>query len=212
MRVSCLLRPGQGGGADGGRGGPIGPAAPGQSALLGSARPLGRPGGVAHVPCPARRPPGGGALRVRPARWPAFRRAPAAAAAWEPPLRVHTSPHRQGNGSREPRCPPGVAGPGRKPRARPPLAWDSPGPRPRCPRAGCDFTRVPSEEGKLADWRRPLATGLSTATRKPAAAPLAAAQTDLNTPARAGRDPRAGCAQGALVSDPSEGNWGISSA
>lgn len=49
-------------------------------------------------------------------------------------------------------------------------------------------------------------------TRKPAAAPRAAAQADLNTPARAGRVPRTGCAQGALKSDPGEGNGGISNA
>lgn len=48
-----------------------------------------------------------------------------AATSWGPPPRVHTSPHTLGNGPREPRCPPGVAGLGRKPESRPQLAWDS---------------------------------------------------------------------------------------
>lgn len=51
---------------------------------------------------------------------------------------------------------------------------------------------------------------LARPTRRPAAASRATAQTDLNTPARASRSPRAGCTQGALVSDPRESSWGIS--
>lgn len=64
-------------------------------------------------------------------------------AAWEPPPRVHSSPHRQGNGLREPRCPPGVAPPGRKPRASAPTRLGFSAPRPRSPRAGCDFNSGP---------------------------------------------------------------------
>ncbi|TKC52416.1 hypothetical protein EI555_009973, partial [Monodon monoceros] len=160
LRVSCLLRPGQGGGAAAGWGGPLRPAAPGHSAPLGSAAWAPGRGG-------ARSPPGPETTRTRRSGRPlgpgAPHRGPAAAASREPPPRVHTSPHRQASGSREPRCPPGVAGPGRKPSAPAPLAWDSPAPWPRSPRSGCDFTRVPSEEGKRAGWRRLLAPGPSAA-------------------------------------------------
>lgn len=64
LRVSCLLCPGQGGGAAAGWGGRLGPAAPGHSA------PLGSPGGAARGPRPVRRPPGGGTRGIRSARRP----------------------------------------------------------------------------------------------------------------------------------------------
>lgn len=81
-----------------------------------------------------------------------------AATSWEPPLRVHTSPHTLGNGPREPRCPPGVAGLGRKPESRPLLAWDSlplPPPRPALP--GLGVISVPSREPEARSWRWQLA-------------------------------------------------------
>lgn len=111
-----------------------------------------------------------------------------AATSWEPPLRVHTSPHTLGNGPREPRCPPGVAGLGRKPESRPLLAWDSlPLPQPRPALPGLGVISVPSSEPEARSWRWQLAPfPPARPPRKPAAAPRAAALAYLNTRTRAG--------------------------
>lgn len=90
-------------------GGLLGPAAPGAPGFagLGGATPTPEKGGARHLPggktTPRRR-------SQRQPRQAATRCSPAAAAFWEPSPRVHTSPHKQGNSSRESRCPPGVAG------------------------------------------------------------------------------------------------------
>lgn len=81
-----------------------------------------------------------------------------AATSWEPPPREHMSPHTLGNGPREPRCPPGVAGLGRKPESRPLLAWDSlrlPSPRPALP--GLGVISIPTKETEAHSWRWQLA-------------------------------------------------------
>lgn len=103
-------------------------------------------------------PPGGGApgAGTAPPRSQCLRSG--AATSWEPPLRVHTSPHTLGNGPREPRCPPGVAGLGRKPESRPLLAWDSlPLPQPRPALPGLGVISVPSREPEARSWRWQLA-------------------------------------------------------
>lgn len=95
---------------------------------------------------------------LRTPRLAAARRAGAAKASWEPPPRVYTSPHLQGNGAREPWCPPGVADRGGNPELRPPLAWESP-----APWAGCDFSRVRKRRGTLTGCRQRPAPGPSVA-------------------------------------------------
>lgn len=116
------------------------------------------------------------------------------------------------NGRREPRCPPGVARPGRKPRA------------PACARLG--FPRssapLPGRRGALslasfrgeerAGCRRRLARVPARLSGTPAPAAVAPAPNGLTLPARSSGGSRAGCAQGALVSDPGEGDRGVRSA
>lgn len=186
-----------------------GPAAPGAAAPRGAAARA--PGGAARGPRrradhrrrrPGRRPGPAAALRAR-----------AAAASWEPPppprgrTRVHTCRGAARGSPGVPRVSPGRGG---SPEPRP----HSPGiPRaPRFPRrVGCRSRPVRGEGSARAGGGGPPRAP-ARPTRKPAAAPRAAAHPDLNTPARAGRVPRAGCARGALASDPRGGNGGLSSA
>lgn len=118
---------------------------------------------------------------LRTPRLAAARRAGAAKASWEPPPRVYTSPHLQGNGAREPWCPPGVADRGGNPELRP----HSPG-NPPPPGRGVISVGSLSGEGRsqAADSGQPQVPAWPT--REPAAASRAAAQSCLNIPAGGG--------------------------
>lgn len=180
LRVSCLLRPGQGGGAAAGWGGRLGPAAPGHPA------PLGRSGaqeGLRAVPAGSGDHPeealGASARPDGLSRLSGRRGLPGTS-----PSRVYTSPHGQASGSREPRCPPGCRRAGEE--AQRPGAC-SPGipppPGPALPELRViSVASLPKKGlGQAGGGRSPQVP--ARPTRKPAAAPRAAAPADLNTPA-----------------------------
>lgn len=158
MCVSCLLRPRLGGGTDKGWGeGATARGGLGRLVPTAWAKQLGCPGWVARGRAPRLAHPKQTLRATAPPRSLCLRSG--AATSWGPPPRVHTSPHTLGNGPREPRCPPGVAGLGRKPESRPLLAWDSlptsPTPRPALP--GLGVISVPTKETEARNWRWQLA-------------------------------------------------------
>lgn len=142
-----------------------------------------------------------------------IRSSPAAAASWEPPPRVHTSPHKQGKRLEEAPVSSGCRRAGEEAQSSGPHSPGIPPPPGSVLLALGVISLAPlRRREERAGWRRRLAPVPVRPTRKPAAAPCAAAPNDLNTRERASGGPREGCAQGALVSDPREANWGISSA
>lgn len=127
--------------------------------------------------------------------------------------RVHTSRVKRLEGAPvSPGCRP--AGEEARTELRSPLARDSPAsrPGPRPPGAGCDLTRFPPGAGSRAargpeTEAAPRTPALPSGN--PAPAPAPPAPRDVNAPARPSGGSRAGCARGALVSDPGKAIGGI---
>ncbi|XP_055288987.1 collagen alpha-2(I) chain-like [Moschus berezovskii] len=179
-RVSCLLRPGQGGGAAAGWGGLLGRAAPGHSVPLGRWR---AQDGRRAVPAASGDHPeealGASARPDGLSRLSGRRGLPGTS-----PSRVYMSPHGQAGGSREPRCPPGCLRAGeeaQRPGAYPPGIPPPPGPAFRELRVIALASLLRKGLAQAGGGRSPQVP--ARPTRKPAAAPCAAAPADLNTPA-----------------------------
>lgn len=229
--VSCLLRPWQAGRRRGlgwvGGEGRLGRGAPGprRSARLG--QPLGLPGRVVGGSRPAGRPPGGGAPGASPARLPPLaaalrpRRPPREGTSPRGFTRVHTSRVERLEGAPvSPGCRPAgeeAQRSGRRSPGIPPLR----GPALRA-RGVISLALLPRSGARRRgwQWRRRLARvpGPGTAPPPPPRDTRTGSGGHSPTrfdyfPARSSGGSRAGCAQGALVSDPTrEGHGGVWSA